>query len=126
MDTNERTPEVIVCEDCGEPLIGTMMFPYKEWLCAKCGTVTEFLGNPRVEDPDGTLRKKRAELAAKYFDISFDIVGQQCQRTDCEKCNTSSENHVEHMSDEQKAADRAARKRLNEWLGKELCTETYP
>ena len=60
-----RRPPVATCPSCGEPLVMTLKFRGKEFICVECGRTWGFVEpTPKEETPE--LLDRLAELNAKW------------------------------------------------------------
>ena len=58
-------PPMAMCPACDEPLVSTLEFKYKEFICMGCGRKWEFL-SPRAAVATPELEARQAELAEQY------------------------------------------------------------
>jgi hypothetical protein len=96
-----------------EPLIGTLAFSGYEFLCICCGERVTFFGPRRGDGDDPRLLERLAELEALWKENVGDrlLPSGRFWQDDCPKCR-SDEDHWQHITDEELAADVTAR----EWL----------
>lgn len=70
-------PPLACCPDCGEPLIGTMLFPFKEFVCIECGALWGFVEPvPKKDEPP--LSERAWELQRDWRLASIHSVEQAC------------------------------------------------
>jgi hypothetical protein len=120
-------PKLATCPKCKEPVVMTMMFPYKEFLCVCCGWSGGFFDPiPAPEDEVEEKTKRYEHLESQFMKATKDLISHSARRVDCKVCYEKREPHQKHMTEEEKTADLGARRALNELVGKELCTEAYP
>lgn len=104
----DKTEKIDVC-DCGSPLVWTLVFDYKEWLCLECGCAYEMMmTNSVVETPELKHKKK---LYEKIWHTlvgfgGFLPIGRYHDST-CKKC--VGDNHHEHLSEKEIMKDEIAK-----------------
>jgi len=106
--------KVAMCRDCNVPLVMTFAFRAAEFYCLECGRTYGFFGpSPADETPEllGDMRAREAEWE-EHAGRHLLTVG--ARRTDCSTCSTNGEDHVAHATDEERAADKAARAWMRE------------
>lgn len=105
--SRERPSSVAVCR-CGAPLVSTMVFPKKEWVCVECAaTYGMFDANSKTTTDE--LWERYEALRALWVEHAVPRlrVGRWWLR-DCEKCSPRAEYHEAHATDEERAAHQAA------------------
>lgn len=108
-----------VCDDCGVPLIWTFAFDYKERYCLNCGMSGGMLGTGKDVKATKELifQEKLVNNMWKVIYGKKGLVPKSSQRTNCKKCDNSSERHYEHLSKAEKEWDEIARSYLEKLQG---------
>ena len=103
-----------VCDHCKAPLLWTFAFAYAERYCLNCGLTGGMFGTG--EDVPATreliFQQKLVKAMWKAIYVGKGLVPTSCQRTDCKKCDNTSERHYRHMSKTEKEWDKIARDHL--------------
>lgn len=63
---NIKTPPIALCHACDEPLVSTMEFPGKEWICVVCRRTYEYFGAKQGESTP-ELMDRHNELRDQYL-----------------------------------------------------------
>jgi len=84
-EKREDYAEYPACPNCGNAMVFTMSFPYKEWACLPCGETDEFFPRNKeiwrnIKAMDSKKRKWREELSI----IARHIGGGKCAVEGCE------------------------------------------
>jgi hypothetical protein len=117
---------VAACPECKEPVVSTLIFPYKEFLCVCCGWTGGYLDPVATPDKLADAAMKRHDEYREKFKVATKgLVAHSGWRADCEKCATD-KCHCNHITDDERVSDATAREALNELVGAKLCTEKYP
>lgn len=78
--TPEEKENISVCS-CGNPYVGTFIFPYAEWYCIECGSKHGLLGVSRVSVPktDNLYRKwqKNVEKFEQEAELRNDALAEK-------------------------------------------------
>lgn len=114
-DTEVRqVPTTIAVCSCGEPLVMTFLFPYKEWICLEDGRLYEFLAPNRV-DVTADLWNRSLELENEFKEIMRDAIPKDSRKAGCEKCHR--EDHLAHATVEERRSSDAAFSALHKRVG---------
>lgn len=103
--------EIRVCAECGNPLIWTFAFAYKERYCINCGGATPMF--------DGSERQPAsAELQFRYWLLNTIWSGlyrrggllakARFKYSDCKLCDERDEDHLSHLTEQEIAANEIA------------------
>jgi len=104
-----------ICPTCETPLISTMAFMGAEKYCTGCGESSDIFGGREVPLTKA-LETQHKSLKGKFDKIYADMVPPGCFFGKCEKCQSKDEYHRTHMTDEERAKDKAAREALQNML----------
>lgn len=117
----KKTSQTIrVCGECGVPLIWTFAFDYKERYCLNCGEGGGMFGtgNDVPATRELIFQKKLVDtIWKKVIYGKKGLVPKSCQRSNCKKCDSSSERHYNHLTPTEKEWDEIARKYLQSLQG---------
>lgn len=103
-------PKIAMCV-CGQPLVATLAFSKKEFVCADCLRTYTFFGpDPADETPE--LIAKCEEQRTKWETLSEGWIPTGAFYRDCPVCRKYSEPHLRHADDDELAAHRAAQRRI--------------
>lgn len=103
---------------CGEPLVGTMIFPKAEYFCTVCGSAYGIFGAPDRADATPELIARHKDIERKFSTIAKDCIPPGSQRVGCPECVRGAY-HQDHASEEELAASDAAYAELCPWEEKE-------
>lgn len=108
------TRSIALCPRDGAPLISTIAFPKAEFYCLDCGGRFGFF-DPDSGEPTPELRD-RLEAAEAQWDehVGDRLIPPRSWRIDCDLCAPHTEYHAEHATEQERAADAAARLWLEE------------
>jgi hypothetical protein len=116
----EKRP-MAVCPVDREPLIATLAFPKKEFICICCGRLYEFMfqNGPAAADPTPELDARYAELKAEWDEhVGGKLIPPRSWRLDtCDKCHSGGEYHREHATEQELAEHEEALAWLRERAG---------
>lgn len=115
---------VACCTVCGpepEPLVMTLKWPRKEFVCLGCGRLFEFFG-PRDFPETPELLERMEARKAEFAEHAGAILGDHHWRDGCDKCKVGGEYHAAHATDEEKQASADGLKWLLERTGRAVAT----
>ena len=93
--------DIVVC--CDTPMVWTFAFPGAEWFCRICKGVLPMFNAERVKaTPE--LEEAKAANAMWFSEVSKDWIPETAFFSDCHKCEKDHEHHIDHATDEEKAA----------------------
>lgn len=101
------------CPNCGEPLIPTIAWRKKEFICICCGRLWEFLQPVGKHGPE--IEARYDELKAEWDEHASGIMPDESEfwRRSCDQCNGMPPGgHLTHAAKEEIEGDRLGR----EWL----------
>lgn len=108
----EKDEQILVCEDCENPLIGTICFSSAEKYCPTCGATESIFFGKRVP-----LTKELEERRKVVKDFWKTVVGKLltggAMKTNCEMCRDERRPHLSHCSDKELEEHQWALKELN-------------
>ena len=109
--------EIVVCENCGSPLLNTFIFSGAEKLCLNCGASRDMFFGTRV--PETKELKDLQKKIEEYFEpIAKNILSGGCMHRGCKKCEEEREHHINHATDEEKELHKKAFQLLKDAKGK--------
>lgn len=94
--------KIVVCDHCGNPMIWTFAFAYKEYLCLNCGDGHGALGTETVDETPEL--KYKLKIYKKIWTILYGsgwfLPRSSYQHSKCRKCKEGNErcNHNDHLS----------------------------
>lgn len=101
-----------MCRSCKEePLVLTLAFRGKEFICLGCGTLYEFFG-PRGEQDTPELTEKMDLRKQQWIEITAGHIPHGSSFRDCEKCTFGEYDHLGHATPQQLADHEAALARM--------------
>jgi hypothetical protein len=110
----ERVPPMAMCPRCEAPLISTCVFSGYEFYCVECGNRVTFFG-PRAAQPTPELDARHDALRAEWDEhAGRKLLVPRSWVDGCDLCRQREGDHPSHATDEERAADRAARAWLKE------------
>ena len=96
---------------CGEPLVGTMIFPGAEYFCTVCHSSYGMFGAPGRADATPEMLARHEELRMQFKAIAKDCIPPRSQKQDCPQC-TGDDYHLIHATEAEIEASDAAYKAL--------------
>lgn len=105
MSTDTRPGTIAVCA-CGTPLIGTFVFPQKEFLCLECGNLYAWLMEDRAPFTD-ELAKRQEELREEWAGLAKNMIFKETRHVGCDKCDKGQDHELHATAAERRASDRA-------------------
>lgn len=117
--SNDGAKEIMVCNDCGQPLIWTFAFPYAEYFCMNEYEAGGMFGTGhRVEATPELIATKKL-YNRRWGQVKRYLVKGAFYRQDCDKCSHD-EPHIKHLTNEEKIKAEWADNKLKEYAGIEL------
>ena len=109
--------EMIVCNECGIPLVWTFHWAYYEYYCLGCGGHWGMLGAGKRIKSTPELEKQSKYLRKLWKALGHYLTPEsKCTRTGCLKCQTSND-HREHLSKKEIRENKIATKILEALKG---------
>lgn len=117
--SRRREKTIRCCDNCGVPLIWTFAFDYKERYCLNCGMSGGMLGTGTDKPATKELifQEKIVNALWKVIYGKKGLIPTGCQRTNCKKCDASSEKHYNHLTKSESEYDAIARNYLEKLQG---------
>lgn len=117
--------EIMVCNSCEQPLIWTFAFPYAEWFCMNEYNWGGMLGFGHRVEATPELKAQLTLFRRRWGQIRKHLVMGRFKRRDCIKCEKSSEDHNDHLTDEEIRKSEWAVNKLKQYAGvNDLPTES--
>lgn len=108
-----------VCNTCGNPLIWTFCWAYKEYYCLNCDGHWGMLGAGKDVPETKELRKRDRQLN-KLWKVIYKQLIPRCdykKTKGCIKCSSGARSHREHLTKREILSDKVATKILNSLEG---------
>lgn len=91
-DKNEDYGEYPKCPKCGNAMVFTFAFPYKEWACLPCDTQDEFFPrNPKIRRSIKYMDAKKRKWSEELNIIARRFGGGKCAVEGCEICKKAAD-----------------------------------
>lgn len=94
-DRNDDHQDYPSCPDCGQAMVVSFALPYKEWVCAPCGTgLPMFNGQPKVRRSIKYMKSKKRSWSKDLSVIARRIGGARCAECEdgsCEYCERAAD-----------------------------------
>lgn len=107
--------EIMVCNNCDEPLIWTFAFSGCEYYCVSCGYAGGMFGTGHRVEATPELIATKKTINRKWGQVRKWLVKSPFYRRGCEKCSKLDEPHGRHLTELEKDKAIWADKKLEEW-----------
>ena len=104
--------EIMVCNEHETPLIWTFAFAYAEYFCMAGNHAGGMLGTGHKVEATPELLELKALYNRRWGQLKKHIVAGRFKRRDCEKCEGSTEDHNDHLTDDEIRRSAMALKKL--------------
>jgi hypothetical protein len=95
-------------DDCDAPLVGTFHWAGFEFYCLDCGRHVPYFG-PDLGKPVFELLERMEAYQAEWAEhAGRRLLTPDARRTDCVRCQAGTSCHIDHATDDERAAHRAA------------------
>jgi hypothetical protein len=109
---------IIVCNNCGQPLIFTFAFAYAEYFCMNEFTWGGMFGTGHKVEATPRLLATKKLYNRRWGQIKKHLVMTRFYRKDCIKCDSGARvSHDLHLTDDEKAKAAWALNKLKEYAG---------
>jgi hypothetical protein len=99
---------VPTCRSDGAPLVATFAFPKAEFVCLDCGALFGWFGPTAADETPELLARTEAYRREWAENAGSKILTPRARHRDCVLCD-GGEDHVDHATEDEIAADSDAR-----------------